>query len=210
MDMFNHHEIQGNVPHTDRNRPPQLNPTICGCRCGRGSGGVQESNSGNKDDDSASTLIGTDRSEFGETFPAGPHQTGQIAASLAAIRGIDMMERFINEEGPRHAFDSAGYVDDGTANSMKNEPGSDDRSVAAFSEGLPSRCMSPGLAVAGVGSWTPDFPSQYGLQKENHFVVRPLRLTPHHQCCRGFFPAHLYEDHFGDGDDRHLDDGSGS
>lgn len=112
-------------------RPPHLNQTVCGCRCGRASGHSRGSDDGDWQNDETLTLIGSDTSdnEFGflsESILGEDIDTSRFLAGLSPY----------HEEEPRvsgsgvptgHAlYGSPGseldYGD--TADSMENGPGS--------------------------------------------------------------------------------------
>lgn len=71
--MGNHDERQPcpepSLETPSSNRPPQLNQTVCGCRCGRGSSRAQGASDGDGDADEASTLVASSASERGSVSP---------------------------------------------------------------------------------------------------------------------------------------------
>lgn len=217
---MHHHDVYENPSQPDpevlsATRPPQLNPTICRCRCTRMSEGVsQEGDSGNEDD-AASTLVGSDNSQLGDDFPTGSDEAGQHAtirlARPQAPTGnghvdefrariglsIDVAERFRAGQPLMNMADLSlppyqlrfpqEYED--TTDSLINEPGSDIHSVVT-SGPRSVRCGSPGPGVAYAGAWADETWTER-FQLDYHFVVRPLRLSAEHQYCRGLVASHL-------------------
>lgn len=194
--MFHHQEVHDPVSHPDGTRPPQLNQTVCGCRCGRGTGGVQESERDDEGVDGLSTIVASDDSDMEEyvscsgdtelnTTIEGPVPDPEYLAYVRA-----RVEHFVNTtEGalhvsgvdlPSHFPDQNVIFSDHDADSMRPEPSSDAHSVVT-SDSRSIRPMSPG---PGIGYWTHE-------DAEYYFRARPLRLTPQHQYCRGLVASHL-------------------
>ena len=113
-------------------RPPQLNQTICGCRCGRGSshGDVHDDN--DRDEDGAMPLAASDASDDGEGV-----EPMELTVSDHLLRSALLQEKRLRSSRPRMVFDSPGTTTvssrdssrpassyDGMTESMKNEPGS--------------------------------------------------------------------------------------
>jgi hypothetical protein len=195
-------------------RPPQLNKTVCGCRCGRvQTGQVADDTGGRNDEDGASThsletLVASNQSEADAEFPASPDAvTDRTSDGEHAMSG---RQREVQEMQMRLG-DFLGNVDilraresvvlgeelslllfhpnafEGSVNSMSVEPyGSDDHSMV--SSGVRSiRSISPG---PGIGAWTEDVDVDLGMNTY-HFRETPLRLTPQRRYCRGLVASHL-------------------
>jgi hypothetical protein len=198
-------------------RPPQLKQTAsgCGCRCGtRGAEGEGEGE--NNDDDNASTLVGSesdlDSDSESPDSSDGPEQHVsealfqpsllQGARSMNEVRtrigifeigveGFQQRQPIVETEPLRPHWMSSFYEEE--TESMRNQHGSETHSVlASDARSLSSR--SPGL---GIGAWIRENPQELQeLQRrelhfdKHHFLVRPLRLTPHHRDCRGLVTSH--------------------
>lgn len=197
--MFGHHEVNDTMSQPDGTRPPQLNPTVCGCRCGRGSGSVQEGERDGEGGDGAATVVASDDSEMEEYVS----YSGDTALDASIERLVPdpvvaeyqaerraRIEQFVNTTAgllpatgvelastPSPFLDQNALFRDYDVDSMRPEPSSDAHSVGA-SDTRSIRPMSPG---PGIGTWV----------EEYHFVVGPLRLTPQHQYCRGLVASVL-------------------
>ncbi|KAK7182100.1 hypothetical protein DPSP01_008259 [Paraphaeosphaeria sporulosa] len=169
-------------------RPPHLNQTVCGCRCGRASGHSRGSDDDDRQNDDTLTLVGSDTSdnEFGFRSEATLDEavdTSRILASQSPFQ-----EGFSRVSSPgmpagHSLYGSPGSESDysDTADSMDNEPSSDAHSEMTAD----SRSVHPMSPGPGQGAWA---------DLEYHFLARPLRLTPQAQYCRGVVASHLILD----------------
>ncbi|KAF1975297.1 hypothetical protein BU23DRAFT_81688 [Bimuria novae-zelandiae CBS 107.79] len=187
--MYDHKEAQKTpepgLHNSSPNRPPQLNRTVCGCCCGRGSSrGHGTDDDGGRDQEDTLTLIASDASENGgEVFPGGfiPHE------SDAFIHGVRPDSPGSTLAPSRTSSPISNYSD--AAESMENEPGSGVHSIWSLDpQSVP--CMSPG---PGIGAWTEQDTTEVSAF-DYYFLARPLRLTPQHQYCRGVVASHLVLD----------------
>lgn len=167
-------------------RPPHLNQTVCGCRCGRASGHSRGSDGDDRQDDETLTLIASDASddEFGSQSEStlGEHVDGHLIAGQSAFHGSSSRTSDSAMDAGHPTFSGAGsesnYSD--RADSMVNEPGSDAQSMFTAD----SRSIHPMSPGPGIGEWAV-------LPYEYYFLARPLRLTPQLQYCRGAVASHL-------------------
>ncbi|KAF2662735.1 hypothetical protein K491DRAFT_815 [Lophiostoma macrostomum CBS 122681] len=170
-------------------RPPQLNRTVCGCRCGRGQTGqiVDEAGGRNDGDDAehlASPNAVVDETSGGEREESSLRELQEMETRLRDfLVGVDTLQ---TREGTSLILLDP-YAFEGSVNSMNVEPyGSDDYSV--ISSGVRSlRSMSPG---PGIGAWIEEANMNLGA-RSYHFRGTPLRLTPQRRFCRGLVASHL-------------------
>jgi len=199
--MFDHHGAHEDLSQPDATRPPQLNQTVCGCRCGRGIGSAQEGDDGNKDGDCVSTLVGSEDSDSGDGSVSFSGDTalnasfeGQIRTPVPSeyvtelrarierfLNGADGFQHLVSVDISSHLPGQNDFLHDFDADSMRPEPSSDVHSVVT-SDARSVRPMSPG---PGIGEWVEEGSNDY------HFLARPLRLTPQHRCCRGLVASHV-------------------
>ncbi|KAF2442552.1 hypothetical protein P171DRAFT_69426 [Karstenula rhodostoma CBS 690.94] len=168
-------------------RPPHLNQTVCGCRCGRASGHSRGGDDGDRQNDETLTLVGSDTSDnefgflsestLGEDIDTSRFLAGQSpfhGESRVSSPGMPTAHSLYSNPGSESAYSD-------TADSMDNEPGSDAHSEMT-ADSQPIHPMSPG---PGLGAWA---------DLEYHFLARPLRLTPQAQYCRGVVASRLILD----------------
>ncbi|KAF1959082.1 hypothetical protein CC80DRAFT_490059 [Byssothecium circinans] len=169
---------QTNLETISPTRPPQLNRTVCGCQCRRGSPG--EAEEGDPNEDEASTLVASNGSDA--------ESSDELAEGATALANVEELQARIrmflrDMEGNHHLPTVDGYAlsfnhfvllpdCDNAATSTETEPGSGVHSVTTPDE-RSVHCISPG---PGLGTWAtedgPRIPFRY------LFLARPLRLTP--------------------------------
>jgi hypothetical protein len=199
--MFEHHDVHDNLSQPDSTRPPQLNQTVCGCRCGRGSASVPEGDGGSNEDDGASTCAASDDYNMENDYVSFSGDTALNASFEGHIPDVvpfeyvaDLrarVELFVNAvagfhqtsgiDHPSHVVDYHGILREFDADSMRPEPSSDVHSVVT-SDSRSIRPISPG---PGIGGWAEEVP------EDHRPGIRPLRLTPQHRHCRGLVASHL-------------------
>ncbi|KAF2705219.1 hypothetical protein K504DRAFT_448799 [Pleomassaria siparia CBS 279.74] len=180
------------------NGPPQLDQAVDGCDCRCNSGGVVgEGNEDSNEEDDTSTLVNSEEDSPPSTNGPEAHVSVNFFGALATDdtrRENEVRTRLeifeMGEDGGGFGMGElyvgqrrAQFVDDGMADSMRNEPdGNENQSVVA-PDARSVRNISPG---PGIGIWAAEELELNGHQfNEYHFLVRPLRLTPQRRYCHG-------------------------
>jgi hypothetical protein len=201
--MCPHRDTNDDMYHSEPvaispNRPPQYN-SDCGYHCGwgceprgeDGEGGDHESNT-------TTTLVGSEDESMEELHPRenfraslsvnwsvserNQTETGSIMIMDGIESSYHLSRYIVSRDDPNiysHSQQSYGE----SINSLENEASSGPHSSAA-SDARSNGTMSPTGLLAGAGTWDErNEADRFPL--EHHFLVRPLRLSPQFEHCRG-------------------------
>jgi hypothetical protein len=174
-------------------RPPQFNESNCGYRCGLGGCEPRDGD----DDDSAPTLVGSEDED--EAYAEIPyqevddyHQERVNEAHEVGPDPIVMMDDFeeslylsqsVIDQQNSFTQPQLSQTNDESPGSLENQANSEPPSSAASEVGPIDIVPLPGWD-AGIGR-------EFDNELTHHFLVRPLRLSPQYEHCRGPPASHL-------------------
>lgn len=191
---------QRDIPHGgdgDPTRQPQLNPTVCGCHCGRASGLFGSDGEGGSDSDAdRSYWEGEEGATYAPgTLPPSPFQSSTTRLDTPFVDfevshdGFQLGSAKITIENPFRTIHAYPKLLErvGSPDSLVNHISSDVPSMSS-SGILTQRSSNPGPVFNGLGTWT-----------EYHFDTPPLPLAPQWQIPSQPYFQHISQNGVSDG-----------